>query len=86
MLIGANITVWETGFALGFVVVLVAVIIVMTIMRLASRIADQAHLARQAVDTIQDQSTELNGIPSILDSGVRILHSARTLRKVAVGK
>jgi len=82
----ADITVWEVGLALGFLVVSIAVVIVMTVMRWASRIADQAHLAREAVDTIQNQSTELNGIPSILDSGVRILHSARSLRKVAVGK
>jgi hypothetical protein len=86
MEIAANITVWEVGLSIGFLVTSIAVVIVMTIMRLASRIADQAHIARQAVDTIQTQSTELNGIPSILDSGVRILHSARSLRKVAVGK
>jgi hypothetical protein len=86
MLTGANITVWYVGVALGFAVTTVAVVIVMTIMRWASRIAEQAHLAREAVDTIQDQSTQLNGIPRILDSGVRILHSARSLRKVAVGK
>jgi hypothetical protein len=82
----ANIDVWEIGLALGFAVTAIAVVIVMTIMRWASRIADQAHLAREAVDTIQDQSTQLNNIPQILDSGVRILHSARSLRKVAVGK
>ena len=86
MLIPADITVWEIGFGIGFVVVAVAVVIVMTVMRWAERIAEQAHLAREAVDTIQDQSTQLNGIPTILDSGVRILHSARSLRKVAVGK
>jgi hypothetical protein len=82
----ANIDVWEIGLALGFAVTAIAVVIVMTIMRWASRIAYQAHLAREAVDTIQDQSTQLNNIPQILDSGVRILHSARSLRKVAVGK
>ena len=86
MTISADITVWYIGVGLGFLVTSVAVVIVMTVMRWAARIATQAHLARQAVDTIQDQSTSLNGIPSILDSGVRILHSARSLRKVAVGK
>ena len=30
--------------------------------------------------------TELAGVGQINDSGVRILHSARALRKVAVGK
>lgn len=86
MLAIADITVWETGLALGFAVTAIAVVIVMTIMRWASRIADQANIAREAVDTIQDQSVQLNNIPQILDSGVRILHSARSLRKVAVGK
>jgi hypothetical protein len=86
MTISGDITVWYVGVALGFAVTAVAVVIVMTIMFWASRIAEQAHLAREAVDTIQDQSTQLNDIPKILDSGVRILHSARSLRKVAVGK
>jgi hypothetical protein len=86
MLIGGNITVWYVGFALGFAVTTIAVIIVMTIMFWASRIAEQAHLAREAVEAIREQSTELNNVPKIVDSGVRILHSARSLRKVAVGK
>jgi len=86
MLIGGNITVWYVGFALGFAVTTIAVMIVMTIMFWASRIAQQAHLAREAVEAIREQSTELNDVPKILDSGVRILHSARSLRKVAVGK
>ncbi len=86
MLIGGNITVWYVGFALGFVVTTIAVVIVMTILFWASRIAKQARLAREAVEAIREQSVELNDIPKILDSGIRILHSARTLRKVAVGK
>lgn len=86
MLEAGNITVWYVGFALGFAVTTVAVVIVMVIMFWASRIAGQAHLAREAVETIRQQSVELNDVPKILDSGVRILHSARTLRKVAVGK
>ena len=85
-MITADITVWYIGFAIGFAVTAIAVVIVMTIMFWASRIADQAHLAREAVETIRQQSTELNDVPKIVDSGVRILHSARSLRKVAVGK
>ena len=86
MLIAGNITVWYVGFALGFAVTTIAVVIVMTIMFWASRIADQARLAREAVETIREQSVELNDVPKIVDSGVRILYSARSLRKVAVGK
>jgi len=86
LLASGDITVWYVGVGLGFAVTTIAVVIVMTILHWASRIADQAHFAREAVDTIQMQSTQLNDIPKILDSGVRILHSARSLRKVAVGK
>ena len=39
-----------------------------------------------ALETVREQTTELNNISRINDSGVRILHSARALRKVAVGK
>jgi hypothetical protein len=38
------------------------------------------------VDAVRDQTTTLPGIARINDSAVRILHTARSLRKVAVGK
>ena len=38
------------------------------------------------VETVRAQTDGLAGIGRINDSGVRILHSARALRKVAVGK
>jgi hypothetical protein len=77
---------WTVGLVLGIVVVLVAAAIVSTIVRLASRIADQAKTAEEAVGVVRTQTDELGGIARINDSGVRILHSARALRKVAVGK
>ena len=77
---------WQVGIALGVVVILVAAAIVITIVRLADRIAKQAATAVQAVDVVRAQTDELGGIARINDSGVRILHSARALRKVAVGK
>jgi hypothetical protein len=77
---------WQVGLALGIVVVLVAAAIVITIVRLASRIAAQAKTAEEAVEVVRQQTTELGGIARINDSGVRILHSARALRKLAVGK
>lgn len=86
MLIAADTTAWYVGFALGFVVVVVAVLIVGTILVLAHRIAGQAKQAREAVDTVRAQTDELSGIAQINDSGVRILHAARALRKVAVGR
>jgi hypothetical protein len=50
------------------------------------RIAKQAKTAEEAVEVVRQQTAELGGIAQINDSGVRILHSARALRKVAVGK
>ena len=77
---------WTVGLILGIVVVLVAAAIVITIVRLASGIAAQAKTAEEAVEAVRSQTEELSGIARINDSGVRILHSARALRKVAVGK
>jgi hypothetical protein len=59
---------------------------VITIVVLAIRIAKQAKAAEAAVDVVRQQTDELGGIAQINDSGVRILHAARSLRKVAVGK
>ena len=46
----------------------------------------QARTAVQGVDAVRAQTDALDGVARINDSGVRILHSARALRKVAVGK
>ena len=85
IVIGAS-TGWYVGLALGVVVVLVAAAIVITIVALARRIDEQAKIAITGVEKVREQTTALAGIARINDSGVRILHSARALRKVAVGK
>jgi hypothetical protein len=77
---------WTVGLVLGVLVILIAAAIVITIVRLAQRIATQASAAVAGVDVVREQTTKLNDIGQINDSGVRILHSARALRKVAVGK
>jgi hypothetical protein len=77
---------WYVGLALGLVVVFVAALIVIVIVALAQQIAHQARTAVKGVDAVRVQTDELSGIARINDSGVRILHSARALRKVAVGK
>ena len=82
----ASSTEWQVGLALGIAVVAVAAVIVIVIVLLAIRIAKQARAAEQAVDVLRRQTAELGGIAQINDSGVRILHAARSLRKVAVGK
>jgi hypothetical protein len=82
----ASETAWQVGLVLGVVVIAVAAAIVITIVLLARRIAKQAQTAVEAVGVVREQTAELGGIARINDSGVRILHSARALRKVAVGK
>ena len=85
ILIGAS-TGWVIGLVVGVVVTLIAAAIVITIVMLATKIAKQARAAVEGVEKVRAQTTELDGIARINDSGVRILHSARALRKVAVGK
>ncbi len=77
---------WQLGIALGVAVIAVAAVIVIVIVGLAIRIAQQAKTAEQAVEVVRQQTAELGGVARINDSGVRILHAARALRKVAVGK
>ena len=82
----AESTQWQVGIALGVVVIAVAAVIVIVIGALAMRISNQATTSVGAVDAVRQQTEELGGIGRINDSGVRILHAARALRKVAVGK
>jgi hypothetical protein len=85
MLIAADTTSWYIGMALGLVVVAVAASIVITILVLASRISEQARTAVDSVDKVKAHTDGLGGVARINDSGVRILHAARALRKAAVG-
>jgi hypothetical protein len=77
---------WGVGIALGVIVAIVAAALVITIVRLAAKIAGQARDAVAGVQQVREQTDALDGVGQINDSGVRILHSARALRKVAVGK
>jgi hypothetical protein len=77
---------WVVGIALGVVVIAVAAVIVIVIVALAQRIAGQARTAEEAVEVVRRQTDELDGVARINDSGVRILHAARSLRKAAVGR
>ncbi len=82
----ASSTEWQIGIALGVVVIAVAAVIVIMIVLLAMRIARQAKLAVGAVELVRSQTAEPGGSGQLNDSGVRILHAARAVRKVAVGK
>lgn len=79
-------TQWQVGLGLGIVVILVAAAIVITIVGLAMKIAKQAQASEEAVEVVRAQTDQLGGVARINDSGVRVLHAARALRKVAVGK
>jgi hypothetical protein len=78
---------WYIGLGLSFFVIVVVVIIVAIVLTIAARIADQAGKATTGVDAVRAQTTSLDGgVDRVNDSAVRILHMARVLRKVAVGK
>ena len=77
---------WQLGLVLGVVVIAVAAVIVISIVLQARRIAAQAKASVDAVGVVREQTDALAGIGRINDSGIRILHAARALRKVAVGK
>ena len=77
---------WQLGLVLGVAVIAVAAVIVIAIVLLARRIASQARASVDALGVVREQTDALAGIGRINDSGVRILHAARALRKVAVGK
>jgi hypothetical protein len=86
-MLAATYTDWYIGLALSFIVIVVVVVIVAIILTLAARIADQASTADAGVDMVRSQTTSLAaGVDLVNDSAVRILHMARSLRKVAVGK
>ena len=86
-MIAATYTDWYIGLGLAFVVIVVVVVIVSVILTMAARIADQAAEADAGVDVVRAQSASLSdGVDRVNDSAVRILHMARALRKVAVGK
>ena len=82
----ASTTGWQIGLGLGIAVIAVAAVIVILIVLLALRISRQAKAAEEGVEVVRRQTDELGGIARINGSGVRILHAARSLRKVAVGK
>jgi hypothetical protein len=77
---------WTVGLVLGVVVVVVAAVLVTAVVALALRISGQARQAVEGLGVVRDQTAALDGIARINDSGVRVLHAARALRKVAVGK
>jgi uncharacterized membrane protein len=86
LLLTVAATQWLVGLVLGIVVIAVAAVILIVIVSLAMRIAKQAATAEEAVEVVRRQTAELGGVAQINDSGVRVLHTARALRKVAVGK
>ena len=86
-MLAATYSDWYIGLALSFFTIVVVVIIVSVILALAARIADQARTADEGVDAVRSQTTSLSdGVDLVNDSAVRILHMARSLRKIAVGK
>ena len=60
-----------------------------TALRLSTRLWRRSSAPRppsEAVELVRRQTDALGDVGRVNDSGVRILHAARSLRKVAVGK
>lgn len=86
-MIAAGYSDWYIGLGLSFVAIVAVVIIVSIILTMAARIADQAAAALQGVDAVRAQTTGLaSGVDTVNDSGIRIMHMVRSLRKVLVGE
>ena len=62
---------WLLGIGVGVVVIAVAAAIVVTIVMLAMRIDRQAKTSEEAVRLVRDQTSELDNIGQINDSGVQ---------------
>lgn len=86
-MISATYTDWYIGMGLAFAAIAAVVVIVSIILTMAARIADQSAAALQGVDAVRANTTSLaSGVDSVNDSGVRIMHMVRSLRKVLVGE
>ena len=86
-MIAATYTDWYIGMGLAFAAIATVVVIVSIILTMAARIADQSAAALQGVDAVRANTTSLaSGVDSVNDSGVRIMHMVRSLRKVLVGE
>jgi len=85
MTVVAQYSDWWVGLTLGFIVVVVVVIVVAILLALASRIADDAHAATEALPVVRDQTDALQDVGSINESAISILRSARAARKALTG-
>lgn len=81
----ATFTDWYLGLSLGFLAVAIAATLVAIVLSLAAAISGQAQTAVGGVELVRQQTTTLTQLGQINDSGIRILHVARAVRKVLTG-
>ena len=85
MIIAAQNTGWWVGLIAGFAVVVVVVVVVGLVLMLASRIADSARTAGDALPIVRDQTDALRDLGDINTYAISILRSARAARKALTG-
>lgn len=85
MILASTNTGWYVGLIAGFATVVVVVIIVGIVLTLASRIADSARAAGNALPAVRDQTTALQGVQGVNASAISILRSARAARAALTG-
>lgn len=85
MIIAESYTGWWVGLTLGFLVVVVVVLLVSVLLTAASRIADQAGLAGDALESVREQTDALGSVGAVNQSAVAILEAARTARGALTG-
>ena len=76
---------WWLGLSLGFAAVAILVVVVAVILTLASRIADSAHAATDALPRVRDQTDALRDVGRVNESAISILRSTRAARKALTG-
>ncbi|MGI8593024.1 MAG: hypothetical protein ACR2ML_01400 [Solirubrobacteraceae bacterium] len=85
MIFAESYTGWWVGLTLGFLVVVVVVLLVSVLLTAASRIADQAGVAGDALESVREQTDALGSVGTVNQSAVAILEAARAARGALTG-
>lgn len=85
MIVAESYTGWWLGLTLGFLVVVVVVLVVAVILTQASRIAEQAAIAGEGLQSVRENTDSLAAVGDLNGSAVAILEAARTARGALTG-
>lgn len=79
--IGTANTAFYVGMSLSFVIIAVVVFLVARILMFASRIAEQANVAADALTAVHANTNALSGVATVNARALAILNGARSLRE-----